>query len=69
MEKLHSFKLKLTALTPIHIGTGEVYEPTSYVIDDGYLYEFEESLFFQHLPNVKKNEFLKLVDIKSENGY
>lgn len=31
----------LTPLTPIHIGCGEDFEPTNYVIDDGLLYPFE----------------------------
>jgi CRISPR-associated protein Csm5 len=33
--------LVLTPLTPIHIGCGEDFEPTNYVIDGGILYPFE----------------------------
>jgi CRISPR-associated protein Csm5 len=33
--------LALTPLTPIHIGCGEDFEPTNYVIDGGILYPFE----------------------------
>jgi CRISPR-associated protein Csm5 len=33
--------LALTPLTPIHIGCGEDFEPTNYVIDGGVLYHFE----------------------------
>jgi CRISPR-associated protein Csm5 len=33
--------LVLTPLTPIHIGCGEDFEPTNYVIDDGQLHHFE----------------------------
>jgi CRISPR-associated protein Csm5 len=33
--------LVLTPLTPIHIGCGEDFEPTNYVIDGGVLYPFE----------------------------
>lgn len=33
--------LRLTPLTPIHIGCGEDFEPTNYVIDDGVLYHFD----------------------------
>lgn len=33
--------LVLTPLTPIHIGCGEDFEPTNYVIDGGMLYAFE----------------------------
>ncbi len=64
-----SYKLKITALTPIHIGNGEVYEPTNYVVDDGYLYEFDEILFLKILPNNLKNEFIKLTQLPSEDGY
>jgi CRISPR-associated protein Csm5 len=31
----------LTPLTPIHIGCGEDFEPTNYVIDGGVLYSFD----------------------------
>jgi CRISPR-associated protein Csm5 len=31
----------LTPLTPIHIGCGEDFEPTNYIIDGGVLYHFE----------------------------
>jgi CRISPR-associated protein Csm5 len=33
--------LVLTPLTPIHIGCGEDFEPTNYVVDDRQLYHFE----------------------------
>jgi len=33
--------LVLTPLTPIHIGCGEDFEPTNYVIDGGILHHFE----------------------------
>lgn len=33
--------LALTPLTPIHIGCGEDFEPTNYVIDDGVLFHFD----------------------------
>jgi len=64
-----NYRLKLTALTPIHIGTGEVYEPTNFIIDDGWLYEFDEVLFFKHLPQQKKLEFTKLSALESDTGY
>ena len=54
MRDLNQFHLKLTALSPIHIGTGEVYEPTNFVIDGGKLYEFDEVLFYKSLSDVDK---------------
>ncbi len=54
MRNLNHYYLKLTALSPIHIGTGESYEPTNFVIDDGKLYEFNEVLFYKSLSDVDK---------------
>ncbi|WP_434580249.1 RAMP superfamily CRISPR-associated protein [Sulfurimonas sp. NW15] len=59
---MKTYYLKLTALTPLHVGTGEVYEPTNFIIDDGYLYEFDEMLFMQSLDLITKNSFLSKLD-------
>ena len=40
---LKTHRLVLTPLSPIHIGCGEEFEPTNYVIDDGVLYGFDPS--------------------------
>jgi len=61
---MKTYKLKLTALTPLHIGTGEDYEPTNFVINNGYLYEFDEYTFFEKLDDVQKQRFLKAVETK-----
>jgi CRISPR-associated protein Csm5 len=71
---MQNYKLKLTAISPIHIGTGEDYEPINYVIDkmkikqtDGkiiekdYMFVFDEMEFFASLDNTKKAEFNKIV--------
>ena len=64
---MKSYKLKLTALTPIHIGTGEHYEPTNFVIDNGYLYEFDEIKFYEKLDKKQKDDFLKAVEKKDSS--
>lgn len=51
------YRLKLTALSPIHIGAGEDYVPTSYIIDNGYLYEFDEQKFYHKLSDTAKQRF------------
>jgi CRISPR-associated protein Csm5 len=38
---LETHALALTPLTPIHIGCGEDFEPTNYVIEDGVLFHFD----------------------------
>ncbi len=40
---LKTYRLALTPLSPLHIGCGEDFEPTNYVIDDGVLYGFDPS--------------------------
>lgn len=64
-----TFYLRLKALTPIHVGTGHVYEPTSYVMDDGFLYEFDPFLLYKHLPANLKSEFRQITAIQSDRGY
>ena len=48
-NELKTFRLKLTALSPIHIGSGEEYEPTNYVIKDDRLYAFNEHVVIEKL--------------------
>jgi len=58
---MSEYKLKLTAISPLHIGTGEDYEPTNFVVDDGYLYEFDEREFYKRLPQTMKDKFNQIV--------
>lgn len=41
MKTHDCYRLHLTPLAPIHVGTGESYEPTNYVIEEGVLHEFD----------------------------
>lgn len=41
MSQTGHWRLSITPLSPIHLGTGQDYEPTNYVIDDGALYSFD----------------------------
>lgn len=61
MKEQKTYRLKLTALSPIHIGTGEDYEPTNFIIEDGYLYEFDEYKFYENLPQAQKERFNQIV--------
>jgi len=70
MNIKNNYKLKIITLSPLHIGTGEVYEPTNFVIDDGYLYEFDEVLFLQSLSTLEKKSFeQKLSDYMQIIGF
>ncbi len=68
-DGLKTFHLKITTLSPLHIGTGEVYEPSNFVINDGKLSLFDEVLFYQSLNmadkklfNQKINSWMNLID-------
>jgi CRISPR-associated protein Csm5 len=68
MKHPKTYTLKVTALGPIHIGTGEVFELTNYVVDsvekDGKksykLFEFDEGDFYEALNQDERKTFLKL---------
>jgi CRISPR-associated protein Csm5 len=65
---MKEYKLKLTTLSPVHIGTGEDYEPTNFVIDDGYLYEFDEIAFYQKLSPNMKDKFNQIVSSNTQDS-
>jgi CRISPR-associated protein Csm5 len=63
MNFLETFDLMITTLSPIHVGCGEDYEPTGYVIDGQRLYEFDPVLLVQrHLSPNERAEFARAVD-------
>ena len=55
-KNLKNYKFKITVLSPTHIGTGEVYEPTNYIIDNKKLYAFDEVLFYKSLNELDRNK-------------
>ncbi len=57
-EFMHTHQVYLTPLSPIHIGCGEDFEPTNYVIDNQILYHFEPSNLC--LVKEKRDELLNL---------
>jgi CRISPR-associated protein Csm5 len=65
---MKNYKLRLTAISPLHIGTGEDYEPTNFVIDKGYLYEFDELAFYEKLDPRAKDSFLKAVESRASDS-
>ncbi|GHS86295.1 type III-A CRISPR-associated RAMP protein Csm5 [Campylobacterota bacterium] len=78
---MKTYKLKLKALSPIHIGTGETYEPTNYVIDsapakipDGTLvsvhrlFEFDGVDLYKALDEKGRQEFDRIVSLNDPNA-
>ena len=61
MKFLEEHTLVITALTPVHIGCGEDYTPTDYVIDDDALFAFDSAGLDAALPDMARKELLRLV--------
>ena len=61
MKFLEEHQLKITTLTPVHIGCGEDYTPTDYVIDDETLFAFDNAAVSEALPENARNELMRLV--------
>jgi CRISPR-associated protein Csm5 len=59
---METVTIRMKLLTPVHIGTGEDYEPTNFIIDDEVLYEFDEMRFFENLDEQGKADFLTKVE-------
>ncbi|MDO8844631.1 MAG: type III-A CRISPR-associated RAMP protein Csm5 [Methylicorpusculum sp.] len=62
---LQNYTLTYTPLSPIHIGTGDSYEPTNYFIDDGTLYEFDTGGAFAALSETDRIELNKIVNARA----
>ena len=43
---LTTHKIKITTLSPVHIGNGEMLEPTSFIIKDNFLYLIDDEFLF-----------------------
>jgi CRISPR-associated protein Csm5 len=64
-----NIRLKLTALSPIHIGSGEVYEPTNFIMDEGVLYSFRDEDFYMALPDIKKEAFMRILNENKSDSF
>ena len=60
MNALASYRLLMTPLSPIHIGTGESYEPTNYVIEDEVLYEFDTGTAMHAFTEADRKRLLEI---------
>ena len=59
---LRSHRCTLSTLSPVHLGTGEDYLPTHYIIDDGYLHAFSDMALLQGLGSRGLNNLLNIVE-------
>lgn len=63
-----SLNARLSTLGPLHLGSGEDYYPTGYVIKDGYLHAFNDSALLQALGSNGTQQLAKLAETGSEDS-
>ena len=68
MTFMQQHQLKITTLSPVHIGSNETYEPTNYVIDGEALYEFNAQQAIDALTEKERENLLRIVDGKSDES-
>ena len=57
---LSNYRLVISTLSPVHIGCGQDYEPTNYVIEESVLYFFDPAEALTQDPE-SRNELLEIV--------
>jgi CRISPR-associated protein Csm5 len=60
MKTFNSYRMLITPLSPIHVGTGESYEPTNYVIEEGVLHEFDTGAVMAALTDADRKALLEI---------
>lgn len=68
MNIFDSYRLLITPLSPIHAGTGESYEPTNYVIEDGVLHEFDTGALMAALSAADRKTLLEIGNRRPDAG-
>lgn len=61
MNFLKAWRLAISTLSPVHVGCGEDYDPTNYVIESNTLYEFEPGAAQKVLTDQDRQELLRIV--------
>lgn len=75
MKFMKKHEIYLTPLTPIHIGCGEDFEPTNYIVDNQILYHFDPSkiiplddnIFREFSKNTESGDFRKIHNFFKKN--
>jgi CRISPR-associated protein Csm5 len=62
MNFLDTHELAISTLSPVHVGCGEDYEPTNYVIDGETLYAFDPHTLMARLEQRQRDELSRALD-------
>ena len=68
MRFLEEHRLTITVLTPVHIGCGEDYTPTDYVIDEDALFAFGSAALAHTLPAQAREQLNQLVQGRQQKN-
>ncbi len=68
MNPFTSYRMLITPLSPVHVGTGESYEPTNYVIEDGVLHEFDTGAVMAALSESDRKALLEIGNRRPDAG-
>lgn len=71
MNSLDTYRLDISTLSPVHIGTGQVYDTTGYVIDGDTLHHFDTAAAMAAmaaLPPADRDELLALASRNGSDG-
>lgn len=64
MSRMEHWRLAITPLSPVHLGTGQDYVPTGYVIDGGALHEFDALAALAALPDTERQRLNQILDAR-----
>lgn len=62
MSQIQHWRLAITPLSPVHLGTGQDYQPTAYVIDDGVLYAFDGIAALNALSQAERDRLGRMLE-------
>lgn len=68
MKTFNSYRMLITPLSPVHVGTGESYEPTNYVIEEGVLHEFDTGAAMAALTDADRKNLLEIGGRRPDAG-
>lgn len=62
MNFLETYNLTISTLSPVHVGCGEDYEPTNYVIDGETLYAFDPARLLAEMKPAQREELTRALN-------
>ncbi|AEI14989.1 CRISPR-associated RAMP protein, Csm5 family [Flexistipes sinusarabici DSM 4947] len=68
MSMICKYNIQAFLASPVHIGTGEMYDPFSYVIKGNVFYHFETAAFLSNLSSEKTKQFTYILKNPSRDS-